>query len=111
MITATITAIDPKIPSISLSGPNNWNYSSRVADKEALKQVKVGDELDITWTEAVLLSVDAAEVIARGDSCWTHGSGVSGAGSERFLDRQVDALRSPACRSRRRNRDWSSTAC
>jgi len=58
-ITATITAIDPNVPSISLSGPNNWKYSSKVADKEALKQVKVGDKLDITWTEAVLLSVDA----------------------------------------------------
>ena len=58
-ITATITAIDPKIPSISLSGPNNWRYSSRVADREALKQVKVGDRLDITWTGAVLVSADA----------------------------------------------------
>ena len=55
-ITATITAIDPKIPSISLSGPNNWKYSSRVEDKDALKLVKVGDRLDILWTEAVMLS-------------------------------------------------------
>jgi hypothetical protein len=58
-ITATITAIDPKVPSISLSGPNNWKYSSRVADKEALAKVKVGDRLDITWTSAVLVSADA----------------------------------------------------
>lgn len=58
-ITATITAIDPKIPSITLSGPNNWTYSSRVADKAALKQVKVGDRLEITWTEAVLISATA----------------------------------------------------
>jgi hypothetical protein len=58
-ITATITAIDPKIPSITLSGPNNWTYSSRVADRNALKQVKVGDRLDITWTEAVLISAEA----------------------------------------------------
>jgi hypothetical protein len=57
-ITATITAIDPKVPSISLAGPNNWKYSSRVADKEALSKVKVGDRLDITWTEAVLISAD-----------------------------------------------------
>ena len=57
-ITATITAIDPSIPSISLSGPNNWKYSSRVADKAALKQVKVGDRLEITWTEAVLISAE-----------------------------------------------------
>jgi hypothetical protein len=58
-ITATITAIDPKIPSITLSGPNNWSYSSRVVDRDALKQVKVGDRLDITWTEAVMLSAEA----------------------------------------------------
>ena len=64
-ITATITAIDPEIPSISLSGPNNWKYSSRVEDKDALKQVKVGDRLDITWTEAVMLSDDDAEVNER----------------------------------------------
>ena len=57
-ITATITAIDPAVPSISLSGPSNWKYSSKVADKEALKQLKVGDKLDITWTEAVLVSVE-----------------------------------------------------
>jgi len=59
VITATITEIDPKVPSISLSGPSNWKYSSRVADREALKQVKVGDRLDITWTEAVMLSATA----------------------------------------------------
>jgi hypothetical protein len=61
-ITATITAIDPNVPSITLAGPNNWSYSSRVADKAALKQVKVGDRLDITWTEAVLVSADAPKV-------------------------------------------------
>jgi hypothetical protein len=59
VITATITAIDPKIPSISMAGPNNWTYSSRVVDRNALKQVKVGDRLDITWTEAVMLSAVA----------------------------------------------------
>ena len=55
-ITATITAIDPKVPSITFSGPHNWTYSSRVEDKKALEKVKVGDKVDITWTEAVLLS-------------------------------------------------------
>jgi hypothetical protein len=58
-ITATITEIDPKIPSITFTGPNNWKYSSKVADKKALAQVKVGDKVDITWTEAVLISVQA----------------------------------------------------
>jgi hypothetical protein len=54
-ITATITAIDMKVPSITLVGPNNWKYSSRVQDINALKTVKVGDKLDITWTEALLV--------------------------------------------------------
>jgi hypothetical protein len=58
-ITATITEIDPKVPSIKFSGPNGWTYSSRVEDTEALKQVKVGDRLDITWTMAVLISAEA----------------------------------------------------
>jgi hypothetical protein len=56
-ITATITAIDMNIPSITFSGPNNWKYSSKVADKKALASVKVGDKVDITWTEAVMISV------------------------------------------------------
>ncbi len=59
-ITATITAIDPKVPSITLKGPNGWTYSRKVDDKKALAQVKVGDRLDITWTEAVVISVDPA---------------------------------------------------
>jgi Cu/Ag efflux protein CusF len=57
-ITATITAIDPKVPSVTFSGPNNWQYTSRVEDKNALSKVKVGDRVDITWTEALLLSFD-----------------------------------------------------
>jgi Cu/Ag efflux protein CusF len=60
-ITATITAIDPKVPSITFSGPNNWTYSSRVQDRKALSQVKVGDKVDITWTAAVLASLDPAK--------------------------------------------------
>jgi Cu/Ag efflux protein CusF len=58
-ITATITHIDPKVPSISFSGPNGWKYSSRVEDKAALAKVKVGDRMDITWTMAVLISAEA----------------------------------------------------
>jgi len=56
-ITATITEIDMQVPSITFSGPNNWKYSSKVVDKKALASVKVGDKVDITWTEAVLISV------------------------------------------------------
>jgi len=57
-ITATITALDPKVPSITLSGPNKWTYSARIEDKNVLTQVKVGDKVDLTWTEALLLEFD-----------------------------------------------------
>jgi hypothetical protein len=58
-ITATITEIDQRVPSITFTGPNNWKYSSRVEDRKALATVKVGDKVDITWTAALLVSFDA----------------------------------------------------
>ena len=57
-ITATITAIDPNTPSITFTGPNGWKYTSRVQDMEALAKVKVGDKVDIVWTEALLVSLE-----------------------------------------------------
>ena len=60
-ITATITQIDPAVPSITFSGPNGWTYSSRVEDPKALAKVKVGDKVDITWTYALLMSFEPAK--------------------------------------------------
>jgi hypothetical protein len=60
-LTVSVTAIDPKVPSITVKGPNGWTYSRKIKDRKALAQVKVGDKLDITWTEAVLISVDPAK--------------------------------------------------
>ena len=60
-ITATIDQIDMNVPSISFKGPSGWAYSSKVQDKKALSQVKVGDRVDITWTEAMLVSMAPAK--------------------------------------------------
>ena len=60
-LTVSVEAIDPKVPSITVKGPNGWTYSRKVDGPKALAQVKVGDKLDITWTEAVLISVDPAK--------------------------------------------------
>lgn len=60
-VTATVTAIDPAVPSITLTDADKKTYTHKVADKDSLKQVKVGDRLDITWAAAVLLSADAAK--------------------------------------------------
>jgi Cu/Ag efflux protein CusF len=57
-ITATITAIDPATPSITFTGPNGWTYTSKVQDTTALAKVKVGDKVDIVWTEAMLVALD-----------------------------------------------------
>src|SRR5262249_10553230 len=57
-ITATIAAIDMQVPSVTFTGPNNWKYSTKVKDKDALSKVKVGDKVDITWTEALVLSLE-----------------------------------------------------
>ena len=60
-ITATIDAIDVATPSISLRGPRGWTYASRVQDRKALEQLSIGDRVDITWTEATLVSVAPAK--------------------------------------------------
>jgi len=60
-ITATITALDPKVPSITLSGPNKWTYSARIEDKKVLDQVKLGDKVDLTWTEALLMEFEVVK--------------------------------------------------
>ena len=57
-LTAVITAIDTKVPSVTFKGPNGWNYSSKVQDTAALAKAKVGDRVDIVWTEATLLSLE-----------------------------------------------------
>jgi hypothetical protein len=57
-ITATITAIDRGVPSMTFSGPNGWKYSSKVQDQAFLTGCNVGDKVDITWTDALLVEFD-----------------------------------------------------
>ena len=56
-ITATVTAMDPKTNAVTVTGPNGYVYSRQVADKKVFAQLKVGDRLDMTWTDALLISV------------------------------------------------------
>jgi hypothetical protein len=57
-ITVTVTAMDPKTSTVTVNGPNGYKYSRRVADKKTFASLKVGDRLDMTWTDALLISVD-----------------------------------------------------
>ena len=59
---ATITAIDMDKPSITFTGAeHNWKYTSTVQDKSALAAVKVGDKVEVVWTEAMLVSIERAK--------------------------------------------------
>jgi hypothetical protein len=58
-ITATVVEMDPKTMAVTVTGPNGYKYSRKVADKKAFAQLKVGDRLDMTWTDAVLISADS----------------------------------------------------
>ena len=60
-ITATITGIDPAVPTITFTGPRGWRYTSKVSDMEALAKVKVGDKVDIVWTEALMVSLERVQ--------------------------------------------------
>jgi Cu/Ag efflux protein CusF len=57
-LTCTITDIDMNTPSITFTSANGWKYSSKVRDKSALAKVKVGDKVDIIWTDALLVSLE-----------------------------------------------------
>jgi hypothetical protein len=57
-ITATIAEIDKSAPSITFVGPNGWKYSRRVVDPTVLDEVKIGDQVDITWNTDVTVSVE-----------------------------------------------------
>jgi hypothetical protein len=60
-MTVTVTAMDPKTSSLTVEGPNGYKYSRKVSDKKAFSALKVGDRLDMTWTEALLISVAPAK--------------------------------------------------
>jgi Cu/Ag efflux protein CusF len=60
-ITATVKAIDMKKPSVTLQGPEGNTRDITVKDPKKLENVKVGDKVVITYTEALALSVEKAE--------------------------------------------------
>jgi Cu/Ag efflux protein CusF len=55
--TVTIKAIDPKLPSVTVLTEDKRTVSMKVEDKKNLKDLKVGDKVEITYTEAVMISV------------------------------------------------------
>jgi Cu/Ag efflux protein CusF len=57
-LTVTVEAIDPSVPSVTVKGPNGNSMSAEVKDKKNLEGLKVGDQVSITFTEAVMVVVE-----------------------------------------------------
>jgi hypothetical protein len=55
--TVTIQAIDAAVPSVAVKGPQGRVLSLRVNDPKQLQAVKVGDTVDLTYVESLLVNV------------------------------------------------------
>ena len=55
----TVQAIDAKIPSITIKTEDGNVISSKVEDPKNLAGVKVGDRIQVTYTRALAISVEA----------------------------------------------------
>jgi ribosomal 50S subunit-recycling heat shock protein len=58
--TVLITAIDPKGPSVTFKGAGGNTQTIKVMHPEKLQGVKVGDTVEITYTEALAIKVEEA---------------------------------------------------
>jgi hypothetical protein len=59
-VTVLITAIDRSVPSVTFKGPKGTTKTIKVKHPEKLEGVSVGDTVEITYTEALAVKVEAA---------------------------------------------------
>ena len=59
-LTATIESLDMKAQSATLKGPDGKSFTVKAKDPKNLQSVKVGDEVVITYTEALAIAVEKA---------------------------------------------------
>jgi Cu/Ag efflux protein CusF len=60
-LTATITAINKKKQEATLKGPDGKTVTVKAENPKNLEKVKVGDQIEITYTEALAISVEKAK--------------------------------------------------
>jgi Cu/Ag efflux protein CusF len=53
-----VQAIDKATPALTVETPSGNSLSFKVKDPKRLEKLKVGDEINVTYTEALLLTVD-----------------------------------------------------
>ena len=82
--TVTIEAIDEKAPSVTVKGPQGRVVTLAVRDPKQLKSVKVGDTVDVTYYESLLIKTarpakqyrPISRRVSGGGSGRTHASGI-----------------------------------
>jgi len=57
-VTATITAVDQKAHTVTIRGPQGGTETVKAKDPKNLEAIKVGDLVDITYTQALAVSLD-----------------------------------------------------
>lgn len=60
-VTATVEAIDMKKPTVTLKGSEGKLLTVKIKDRKNLENVKVGDEVVLTYSEALAISVEKAK--------------------------------------------------
>jgi hypothetical protein len=56
-LTVTIEAIDPKVPSVRVKGPQGRVLTMAVSDPKQLQTLEPGDTVDLTYYESLLVKV------------------------------------------------------
>jgi Cu/Ag efflux protein CusF len=56
--TVTVKSIDEKVPSITVTTEDGRVVSRTIQDKSKLANVKPGDKIDITYTQAMLVNIE-----------------------------------------------------
>ena len=59
--TVTVKAVDVNVPSITVTTADGRTLTRKIAEKKNLDGVKAGDKIEITYTQAVVVSAEAAK--------------------------------------------------
>ena len=57
-ISVTVEAIDQAVPSVTVKGPQGGTQTFKVSNAKNLEKLKVGDKVDISYTQALLIRVN-----------------------------------------------------
>jgi Cu/Ag efflux protein CusF len=60
-MTVTVKALDMAVPSITVTTDNGRVITRKIEDKKNLEGVKVGDKIEITYTQALVTAVESAK--------------------------------------------------